>query len=152
MYSIRKRVSKLMTFTFNFTTGLLVLIFLLTSFYNPELPKVKVQLNNVRGPPFIFDLDINLTNQFHLNVKQIFLYMKINYDKENNDIIWSEIIKRSSKKVISKRVANNYVVAAPRSQKILFELRGCIFPFVGKIKDVLLYKEEREYFPQIGKK
>ncbi|KCZ82493.1 hypothetical protein H312_00151 [Anncaliia algerae PRA339] len=152
MHSIRKRFSKLTTYNFNFTTMLLVLIFLLTHFYDPALPKAELSLNNVMGPPFTFDLKVDLTNQFHLNVKQIFLYLRINYNDVNNDVIWSEIIKKNDDKLVVRKAWNNYIVAKPNSAQLTYELRGCVFPYVGKIKDILLATQKMNYYSQLPPK
>ena len=147
MYSIYQRGSSLCSYLFNFTVVLLALICALSYTQKTEIPKSNlifegnsfIPKTNMNAVSFDirFTPNIDLTNQFHLNVKQIFFYLIIHYDDTNSDIVWSTLVKRDTTKSFMKKEYQNYPLPMVKPGKYLFELRGCVFPFVGFVNDVL---------------
>lgn len=146
MYSIYQRGSALCTFVFNFTIVLLAIIFALSYTIKRELPASNLTIthnsftnrnrNNIEFLP-----NIDLSSQFNLNVKQIFLYLKVNYDDQNSDMVWSSIVKRDNKKSFMKKCYRGYELPPITAKKVVFELRGCVFPYIGMVNDVLYEKK-----------
>lgn len=90
------------------------------------------------GKKVVFNPQADLTEYFHLNVKQVFLYLKMHH-KRTSEIIWSRIVQRGDEKRFFNHVINNYrFFDIPDGTVVKFELRGCIFPYVGIVQDKLL--------------
>jgi signal peptidase complex subunit 3 len=146
MYSISKRVSTLLSYTFTFTVTLLVSIFIMSYTSSQETPECHLAVSSYsltgdHSRYISFSPSIDLTSQFHLNVKQIFLYLRITYG-ENSDMAWSTIVKRHGNKVLSGNYFNNYRIPPLNAKRALLELRGCIFPYIGQTRDILYAKKE----------
>lgn len=147
MYCISKRLAALVSHTFSFTTVLLVMIFLLSHFNKREIPECNIRissyaLDNSRTRYTYFSPNIDLSPQFHLNVKQIFVYLRMDYDDINSDMLWSKIVKRDDSKKLKDYYYNNYTIPIVKSGKVCLELRGCIFPYIGQTSDVLYARQE----------
>lgn len=147
MYCISKRLAALVSHTFSFTTVLLAMIFLLSHFNRQEIPECNIHvrsyaLDNSRTRYIYFSPSIDLSPQFHLNVKQIFVYLKMDYDGTNSDMLWSMIVKRGDSKKLSEYYYNSYTMPIVKSGKVCLELRGCIFPYIGQTSDVLYARRE----------
>lgn len=149
MHSIKERNSFLFSTIFNLTSLFLFLISLLSIFYRQELPKNNFKITKLEPKTteyferyINFNPNIDLTKNFHLNVKQIFLYVKM-INKNRIEMIWSDIIKKNDNKKIFKNLRNNYrFFEIEKNDKIVFELRGCVQPYVGLIEDQLFGRIE----------
>lgn len=148
MHSISKRISTLLSYTFTFTTTLLISIFIMSYTSRREVPEChfavgSFSLRDERSRYISFSPQIDLSREFHPNVKQIFLYLRIIYG-ENSDMVWSNIVKRGDNKVLHDSYFNNYKIPLIAARKVMLELRGCIFPYVGQTSDVLYSRKELE--------
>ena len=87
-----------------------------------------------------FTPNIDLTNYFNLNTKQIFLYA-ICTTGTQHEMIWSTIVQYFDKKQFIQPVIGNYkfkiIDGVNTFNKITFKLRGSILPHVGKTSDIL---------------
>lgn len=142
MHTCNIRFFSVFSILFNASTILLFAVSLLSFLYDkdPHHSFLKIEslqpvTTEYRERHIILNPNTNLTDVFHLNVKQVFLYVKmINGDKK--EMIWSKIIKKHDKKQILDPVANNYrFFEIEKGTNLKFELRGCIFPHVGLTKD-----------------
>jgi hypothetical protein len=63
--------------------------------------KLHQKINDKSLGNFYFDLEADLTELFHWNNKQLFIYLMAEYKTETNDInqviVWDKIIKRGEK-------------------------------------------------------
>lgn len=153
MQSCHTRFFYICSVSFNAVTILLFAISLLSFVYekNPKSSSLKIEslqplTSKYRERHIVLNPETDLTDVFNLNVKQVFLYVKmINGDKK--EMIWSKIIQKDDKKQISKSFINNYrFFDIEKGTKLKFELRGCIFPHVGLIKDKI-FSETDFYVP-----
>lgn len=123
------------------------MIFLLSHLNKKDVPECDIRissyaLDNSRTRYIYFSPNIDLSPQFHLNVKQTFVYLKMKYDGTNSDMLWSKIVKRGDSKKLSEYYYNNYTIPIVKSGKVFLELRGCIFPYIGQTSDVLYARQE----------
>ncbi|KAK6090517.1 hypothetical protein P3W45_000614 [Vairimorpha bombi] len=95
---------------------------------------IGVQSNNYRRV-ISFNPKVDLISQFNFNVKQIFLYARVNYKSGSSEMIWSKIIQRNDKKVLDEVIKSNYEIRGEVGAEVEIELRGNVFPFVGIIRD-----------------
>lgn len=147
MYCISKRLAALASHTLSFTTTLLAMIFILSHINKKEIPECDIRisscvLDNSRTRYIYFSPNIDLSPQFHLNVKQIFVYLKMNYEASNSDMLWSTIVKRGENNKLHEYYYNNYAIPIVKPGKVYLELRGCIFPYIGQTSDVLYARKE----------
>jgi signal peptidase complex subunit 3 len=142
MKTILSRISAIMSCTFNCTSVLLLSIALTTRFYEQDTPKARLNIlgyGQTNGLSHVrFNPGVDLSGEFHPNLKQIFFYLRVVYGKEleNSEICWSKIVRRNEPASFSDVLTNNYNFSrALVGDKVIFELRGCYFPYVGTIKD-----------------
>lgn len=146
MYCISKRLAALVSHTFSFTTVLLVMIFILSHINKKEIPECNIvigshALDSSRTRYIYFSPNIDLSPQFHLNVKQIFVYLKMDYEGTNSDMLWSTIVRRGADKKLHEYYYNNYSIPIVKPGKMHLELRGCVFPYIGQTSDVLYARQ-----------
>jgi len=151
MHTISNRIFAISSILFNAVTVLLIAISCLTYIYERKTVPCNLQVVSVLpvstqyyGRNIIFKPNIDLTDTFHLNVKQVFLYLKM---KRNNhtEMVWSRIIQKDDLKKIYSDLVNNYrFFSIEESSNLAFELRGCIFPYVGFIQDKLFGYVEKK--------
>lgn len=140
MKNALERASNFHFVLMNSTIILLLIIFTTSYFY----PKTSVSADLEIGwvsPNRSFKMcrftpNIDLTPQFAFNTKQVFLYM-IAKSSVGEEMVWSRIIKNGDLCRLEKQEQSNYVFSGGPGETILFELRGNVFPFVGKMTDVL---------------
>lgn len=144
MHKLQKRFSFVFYGLFNPTLILLASIFILSLLYDKKELTTDIKVHSVetsgRRRILRFSPNIDLTPQFNFNVKQIFFYLRVVYPTGSSEILWSEIVKRSDSKVFTKLVHSNYEIRGEVGVNAVLELRGCVFPFVGMIKDKLYGK------------
>ena len=85
--------------------------------------------------------NIDLTSIFRYNTKQVFLYC-ISKNGKRHEMCWSETVKINDTKIFYHAVINNYSFNISEGSneftEYKFELRGNIFPWIGRIVDVKL--------------
>lgn len=140
---------RLMTFlslTFQACSTLAFVIFMYTELFvkNPKLdckPTVDLFGTTMNKCYMRFTPNVDLTKLFHFNTKQVFLYATMTTG-EQHEMCWSRIVQANDPKEFFKIVNNNYPFGIKEGMnsfdKIKFELRANLFPYVGKMKDVLL--------------
>lgn len=147
MHTCAQRLFSISSVLFNATTALLLVISILTFVYDKKLPHVDLKINSLqpvtteyRGRHIVFNPNIDLTDVFHMNVKQVFLYVRIDRGT-HQEMIWSKIVEKNDKKQFFTSILNNYrFFEIDKGSSVTFELRGCIFPFVGLTRDKLFGK------------
>ncbi|EEQ82849.1 hypothetical protein NCER_100389 [Vairimorpha ceranae BRL01] len=121
------------------TVVLLGSIFLCSLLIEKAPPKSNMEIKEVlsKGHRRIitFNPKIDLTSQFNFNVKIIFLYARINYSTGSQEMIWSRIIRRGDKKIINEICRSIYDIRGEVGTEVEIELRGCMTPFVGLIRN-----------------
>ncbi|KRH94464.1 Signal peptidase complex subunit [Pseudoloma neurophilia] len=147
MHTNTQRLFTISSILFNAVTILLFVTSLLSYVYEkqPSVSNLKIVSlqpfsSEFKGRNIILNPQTDLTDVFHLNVKQIFLYVKM-IAGDKKEMIWSQIVQKNDIKNIDKSFVNNYrFFEIPKGTNVSFELRGCIFPFVGLTKDKLFSK------------
>ncbi|KAM0675755.1 Signal peptidase complex subunit [Gurleya vavrai] len=145
MHKTIPRFQAICSVTFNATVVLLHILAITTFLTQPSLPKCSLEIvdfvNGERSAKVKFKPNIDLSSQFNPFLKQVFVYLKIVYGNDNEEIVWSKIVKRSDLKKLHYTVENTYSFRFPMlKDNIYFELRGNHFPFVGSIQDKLYAK------------
>ncbi|KAL6122246.1 hypothetical protein NUSPORA_00712 [Nucleospora cyclopteri] len=143
---MKNAVNRLNTFgnhLFNFTVSLLFVIFAVTRLQ--KQPKISsdsriVLFGNTYNNCYIrFIPNIDLSSQFNINTKQIFLYC-ISKTGRRHEMCWSKIVKRDDPKTYFQPVRNSYPFKIEEGfnkfDTFTFELRGHIYPYVGMMMDV----------------
>ncbi|KAG0442115.1 Signal peptidase complex subunit 3A [Dictyocoela muelleri] len=156
------RLYAVLTFSFYPTLLLMFSISLLSRFMRNPHPKADLLIHHYQPFSFhetghqqgsiIFTPNVDLSSEFSLNTKQVFVYLIVRYgnkdqfnndhkDQFNNDhkdqfneMVWWRIVKKNDNKRFFKREVNSFNFYSGHDVK--FELRGCIFPYVGMIRDV----------------
>lgn len=132
-----------MTALFNSTLTLLFMIFLYSYLNprpectaNPTITWISNSTASYKSLKFIPNID--LTNQFTLNTKQIFLYMTVKdlINKGKEEMVWSSIIRNNGEYKLFNPLMSNYIFTGNFLNKYEFEIRGNIFPYVGQLFDV----------------
>lgn len=144
MHSNMNRMLTICSIMFNAIVGLLFAVSLLTFVYEKkdftnDLKIISVQPSSTEFSErnIKFNPNIDLTDIFHLNVKQVFLYLKISHSNKR-EMIWSKIIQKNDPKKLDSIIKNNYrFFNIENGSDVKFELRGCIFPHVGITQDKL---------------
>lgn len=146
MHKLQKRFSFVFYGLFNPTLILLSSIFILSLLFDKTNLKTNIKVHSVetsgRRRILTFNPNIDLSPQFNFNVKQVFFYLRAVYPTGSSEILWSEIVKRSDNKKYIKFVKSNYEIRGQVGVNVTLELRGCIFPFVGIIKDKMFGKRQ----------
>ncbi|ELQ75389.1 Signal peptidase complex subunit [Trachipleistophora hominis] len=145
MHSVSSRIVALSSILFNATTILLFCICIFTYIADKRRAPCNLQIVSIQpvtthnvGKNVVFNPQIDLREYFHLNVKQIFVYLRM-HNKNNSEMVWSEIVKKNDSKRFYERLVNTYrFFDIADGAKIRFELRGCVFPYVGIVQDKLL--------------
>lgn len=148
MKTAGKRLSALVSFTFTPTVTLLLAVFLFSFLVlkAPSAADLRIREFKAYGKTqvVLFEPRIDLSDQFHFNLKQVFVYVRAVYGErpDKSEIIWSRIIERSSAKKLSGMFRSTYDVVGDLMDRPTFELRGCYFPRVGWVRDVLFCKTD----------
>ncbi|ELA46052.1 hypothetical protein VCUG_02470 [Vavraia culicis subsp. floridensis] len=145
MHSVSSRIITLSSILFNATTILLFSICIFTYIADKRRAPCNLRIVSVQpvtthsmGKNVVFSPQVDLKDHFHLNVKQVFLYLRM-HNKTTSEMVWSEIVGRSSSKRFYENLVNTYrFFDITDGSKVRFELRGCVFPYVGMVQDKLL--------------
>lgn len=78
--------------------------------------------------------NVDLTPQFNMNTKQVFLYLTVKTDNKEQ-MLWSKIVKNGSDYKFFNPEKSKYMFNIPDGNAV-FELKGNVFPFVGFMKTV----------------
>ncbi|ADM12222.1 uncharacterized protein Eint_090930 [Encephalitozoon intestinalis ATCC 50506] len=146
MKTAGKRLSALVSFTFNPTVILLLSVFLFSFFVTKAPPVSDLRIREYkaygRTQVVLFEPSIDLSSQFHFNLKQVFVYVRAIYGgrTDKSEIIWSRIVGWNDPQKLRGVFRSTYDIAGDLSDKPCFELRGCYFPRVGWVKDILFCK------------
>ncbi|EPR78783.1 Signal peptidase protein [Spraguea lophii 42_110] len=145
MNTFSKRISHILNYTFYATIVLLILIYMSSLWYKRSTPTSNLtikELSALTFPKLVFNPDIDLSNQFNFNTKQIFVYLKMIYGPSNkySEMVWSKIIKADDNKLLKNDIYNNYKFSKEVRyfQNVTFELRGSILEYVGRNYDMLI--------------
>lgn len=139
MHTSIHRFYAVITYSFYPTVFLLFCIGYFSEYIkNPKI-NVNLKIYNYkpfdRTPAFVtFSPNIDLNSEFSINTRQIFLYLNAKYG-DHDEIVWSKIVQKKDEKVFNKKFVNNYDFYG--GMDVRFELRGCLFPYVGVVKEVL---------------
>ncbi len=140
MKNIKERICAFSTVAFNMTLGLLLAIFL-----SSEMRKNTPLHANLRVLSFnrslyykkmMFYPGLDLTPQFNCHVRMIFVYLTCKSGNNCEETIWSKIVKNGDYYNLVSLEHSNYPFTADGGRPIILELRGNIFPYVGRIRDV----------------
>ncbi|AFN83753.1 hypothetical protein EROM_091370 [Encephalitozoon romaleae SJ-2008] len=148
MKTAGRRLNALVSFTFNPTVILLLAVFLFSFFVAKAPPVSDLRIREYkaygRTQVVFFEPSIDLSSQFHFNLKQIFVYVRVIYGgkADKSEIIWSRIIGWNDSKKLIGVFRSTYDIAGDLSDNPCFELRGCYFPRVGWIRDILFCKTD----------
>ena len=82
-----------------------------------------------------FELAVNLSPQFPFNTQQIFLYITCN-TPGREEMVWSKIVQKGDRYNLDGIANSTYSFKATKTGPVIFELRGNVFPYVGKMRDV----------------
>jgi len=124
----------------NCTIALLLAIFAASYFY--PFPPVTADLKidwvspNRSFKVCRFSPGVDLTPQFSFNTKQVFLYLVAKYSPTQEEMVWSKIVRNGEGYRLEGVEQSNYIFSGGSGRSITFELRGNVFPFVGKMRDV----------------
>ncbi|ORD95024.1 hypothetical protein ECANGB1_1713 [Enterospora canceri] len=144
MKNISIRVSTFFSYLFQSTTTMCILLFLATLVLkkdqikaNPTITTFGHKANNCY---MRFSPNIDLTKEFNMNTKQVFLYV-VCVTGSKHEMVWSKIVEESSRKKLYDLVRNSYRFRIRGDisayDAIYFELRGSVFPKIGKMEDKL---------------
>ncbi|CAD27069.1 hypothetical protein [Encephalitozoon cuniculi GB-M1] len=148
MKTAGRRLSALVSFTFSPTVILLLAVFLFSFFVTKAPPASSLRIREYKAygktQVVLFEPSIDLSSQFHFNLKQIFVYVRVLYGgrSDRSEVIWSRIIGWSDAKRLTGVFRSTYDIAGDLTDSPCFELRGCYFPRVGWIRDILFCKTD----------
>ncbi|WUR02865.1 signal peptidase complex subunit 3 (SPCS3) [Vairimorpha necatrix] len=139
MHLTKRRFTFCFSALFNPTLILLGLIFLCSLLVEKPPAQSDIIIKEIKASGLKrgikFNPRIDLTDQFNFNVKIIFLYVRINYQTGSQEMIWSRIIRREDAKIINETLKNIYDIRGEVGTEVEIEVRGCVTPFVGLIRD-----------------
>lgn len=145
MHTAYNRIIALSSVLFNATTILLFSICIFTYIAEKRTMPCNLRVVSIQpvtteyvGRNIVFNPQIDLNDCFHLNVKQVFLYLRM-HNKKTSEMIWSRIVKKNDSRRFFENIVNSYrFFDISDNSRVRFELHSCIFPYVGFIQDKVL--------------
>ncbi|KAF9763667.1 Signal peptidase complex subunit 3 [Nosema granulosis] len=139
MHKASRRISFISSALMNPTLILLFSIFACSLLFVKPLPKANIQIKSLDASSYrrilTFNPNVDLSDQFNFNVKQIFVYLRVIYPTKSSEILWSKIVQRGDVYKLVENVRSNYEIKGEVGRNVVLELRGNYFPFVGIIRD-----------------
>lgn len=152
METITKRMNKFLNLAIAYALCLCLMIFVSSLgaeyFKTNDLEALcTFELYNLDPNPYVkkrcvFAPNIDLSNRFTWNTKQIFLYLTIKYE-DKEEMIWWKIVGHRRKKTI-KTLYTPELNFEELPDKVQLELRGHRQPWVGMIHEDVYFRKTYE--------